>query len=148
MKNKIKKLPISNNTNFQNLFSQPKTRLKPCIGITFLEKNNFGIKHLFKECKKSINVLEQFYNFLNQARHYDSIGELIKDYISHNHSKNCDEKSKNKMKELETKFNLEAIDIIHLHCAKGGKGSFVLHGFQIGNIFEIIWIDPSHEFFN
>ena len=44
-------------------------------------------------------------------------------------------------------YNIETSDMFHLHCDRDGKGKFVLHGFRINNCFEIVWIDPNHEFY-
>ena len=37
--------------------------------------------------------------------------------------------------------------MIHLHAQRGGKGRFVIHGVYFDNIFEILMLDPNHDFY-
>lgn len=117
----------------------------PVISITYLEKNDYGLQHLYKCTRGDNRYVKQFESFLEKARQYNSITELLSNHGSHMSSKNTDSKSLQKVNELCNKYNLEVQEFIHLHCCTGGTGEFVMHGFLITNRFEIVWLDPKHE---
>jgi hypothetical protein len=118
---------------------------KPIIGITFLDKNNYGLIDLYKVYRGDKSCLRQFNDFLEKARSYDTITELIDNHKPHDKFKNEDEKSIQKLSQIQKEYNIEATDMCHLHCCRDGKGIFVLHGFILGNCFEIVWLDAKHD---
>lgn len=120
----------------------------PVIGITYLQANNkeYGLKAIVnKEKKHSQSAIKPLHDFLVKARQYKTIEELITNHISHNRGKNCDKESKQMIGEIRRQYNVAAEEMIHIHCLRGGKGEFVLHGFVIENRFEIVWFDPDHK---
>ena len=118
---------------------------KPCVGITYLDKNRYGLKHLFKAVKddsKTMNVLEEF---LETVRGYNSRDELIANHCPKTKFKNCDKESEPKIKAIRSRYNVDATDTVHLHCKRNGKGEFVLHGFWLKHIFEVVRFDCKHD---
>lgn len=116
------------------------------IGITYLDKNKFGIKDLVKSINGNKSFIEDIYKFLEVARKVNNLGDFIKLVGSHTKIKNEDDESKKKVRDLNKQYNLEIQNLIHLHCQPKGMGSFVIHGFDAGNnIFEIVWLDAKHE---
>lgn len=88
---------------------------KPCVGITYLDKNRCGLKHLFKTVKddiKTMNVLEEF---LETVRGYNSRDELIANHCPKTKFKNCDKESEPKIKAIRNRYNVDATDTVHLH---------------------------------
>lgn len=88
---------------------------KPCVGITYLDKNRYGLKHLFKTVKddsKTMNVLEEF---LETVRGYNSRDELIANHCPKTKFKNCDKESEPKIKAIRNRYNVDATDTVHLH---------------------------------
>lgn len=76
----------------------------------------------------------------------NNINELVRLYGSKIYTKNTDKISKQIVKSLSDDFpTVDCDELIHIHCKKGGKGKFVLHGFVHDNIFEIVLIDPCHD---
>lgn len=73
-----------------------------------------------------------------------TIQKVIEIYHSRYHLKNNDETSREIVKQLKEK-GIDATDLVHLHCKANGKGKFVLHGFILDNVFEIVLLDPEHE---
>ena len=121
---------------------------KPVVSITFCDimSKEYGLKGLLKSEKKSDrDLLKELDDFLIKARQYDNIEELVSAHISHNHGKNEDKKSKDKLKHINNAHNVDAKCMIHLHTKTGGNGKFVFHGFVVNNVFEIVWIDPFHK---
>lgn len=117
---------------------------KPSISITYLD-NHHDFKHFFSIAKGNAEYIRVLQDFLKKARCYSNIDELISNHKPHHRIKNSDDKSVEKMKQIQSDFNIETRDMIHLHCCRGGSGSFVLHGFRIKNRFEIVWLDPTHD---
>jgi hypothetical protein len=118
---------------------------RPIIGITFLDKNNYGLENLYKVYRGDKNCIYQLNDFLDKARRYTTITELIKNHAPHTKYKNDDNKSTNKLLQIQNDYGIEATDFCHLHCCRDGKGIFVLHGFIISNCFEIVWLDAQHD---
>jgi hypothetical protein len=118
---------------------------RPVIGVTYLNKNTYGIKNLFDASKGKGEYIVELYSFLEEARNCESISDLIATYASHNKIKNTDDKSMTMIDFLRKEYGVEADHFIHLHCKRGGKGTFVLHGFQYRNVFEIVFLDPKHQ---
>lgn len=137
----------SKSTN-ERFYSEKRKVTGIRIGITYLDRKNYGFKDLFKVVKGERGYLDDLNSFILQARRLNDIGEFIQKFSSHNKQKNEDEQSKNKIKNLQEKYKLEVDHLIHLHCKGGGNGEFVIHGFQIDNAFEIVWFDPKHEIHN
>ena len=135
------KPPISN----EKLYNLQKKPTGVHIGITYLDRKKYGLKDLFAVAKGNRQCLDDFYQFLDSAREKNDIGEFITEFVSHNRANNQDALSKNKVKALQQDYQLEVDHLIHLHCKRGGKGKFVVHGFQIGDIFEIVWLDSEHN---
>lgn len=117
---------------------------RPIIGLTYLD-NSFNLSHLFKKNKGNGQPVKVFEKFLNKARNYSTLTELINAHKPHNGYKSSDGKSRSKMAEIQRKHNVDTTDMCHLHCCRDGNGKFVIHGFRINNCFEIVWIDPEHE---
>lgn len=121
----------------------------PIISMTYMDMfGTYGLKE-FSKIAKALNGQRNLYKeidgFLNKAREYNNITDLISAHISHNGGKNKDAASRKKAKEISERYNVEALDFIHLHCCSGGTGEFVFHGFVLKNRFEIVWIDPQHK---
>ncbi len=122
---------------------------KPTISISFLDKNNFNLQHLFKCAKGDTKYLKDFESFLDKVRNYKSLKELKMLHCPHCKSAdNTDKRSIEKASLLRKEHNVEVDSLIHLHCCRDGKGEFVIHGFEINNHFEIVWLDPKHEIHN
>ena len=115
------------------------------IGITYLDSDKYGIKELFKVAKGEKKYLDDLMGFIEKAREINDIGEVIATFVSHNRGTNDDKQSKKKVESLKTDYKIEVDHLIHLHCKIGGNGEFVIHGFQVDNIFEIVWLDPKHD---
>jgi hypothetical protein len=118
---------------------------RPVIGVTYLSKNTYGIKNLFDASRGNGEYIVELCSFLEEARNCESISDLITTYASHNKMKNTDDKSMTMIGLLKKEYGVEADHFIHLHCKRGGKGTFVLHGFQCRNVFEIVFLDPKHQ---
>lgn len=121
----------------------------PVIGLTYCDilDKNYGFKNLHNAAKKrtDIDFYSELKKFLDYASKSNSITEFISMFQSHNSGKNSDKISKQKVSELQENYGIEVGNLIHLHCKAGGKGSFVLHGFVLRNVFEIVWFDPEHK---
>ena len=121
---------------------------KPVIGISFLQvtDNHFGLKELSKIAKKRTdrNVYKELETFINCASKMDCIEAVVERYHSKTALKNRDHKSEKMVAALKREYNIDATDLIHVHCQANGKGEFVLHGFISKNVFEVVWIDPEH----
>ena len=123
---------------------------RPSISMTYMcVREDYGLKYLVEKNKKHANknILKELDSFLEKARQYCTIEELISAHISRNKGRNSDQFSISKMRELQAKYNLPIGEegMIHIHTKSGGNGEFVIHGFQVKNCFEIIWLDPLHE---
>jgi len=118
---------------------------RPIIGITFLDRNNFGLNELYRIYRGDKSCLDHLNDFLEKARQYKTISELISKHASHIKYKNADERSKEKIRQIKKEYDVDAEEIVHLHCDRGGTGVFVLHGFFLGNCFEIVWLDAKHD---
>ena len=121
---------------------------KPTISISYLDKNKYNIKYLFKCSKGNNKCVEKFQDFLYKASSYNSISDLVANHKPHDNLNNKDKLSNDKVTELRKKFNIDVDQLIHLHCCTNGNGPFVIHGFRITNHFEIVWLDPKHEIHN
>jgi hypothetical protein len=143
------KLDKNRNEKIQQPIVQRESRItdekKPIIGITYLDKNRYGLKFLLKESKGDKTIIEKLYDFLENARNYPTISALISSHASHNKFKNEDKSSLKKLAQIQNDYGVETNDMCHLHCGRGGTGEFVLHGFFLGNCFEIVWLDVKHE---
>ena len=122
-----------------------KREEKPIVGITYLDKNKYGLIDLFRVHRSDNSSMRRFVEFLERARRYTTITELKKNHASHIKSKNTDKNSREKMNRIQIKYGIDTSDMFHLHCGIGGTGEFVLHGFFLGNCFEIVWLDAKHE---
>ena len=126
----------------------PKSK-RPVIGITYLQVNNknYGLKALSDTAKSRSdrNVYSELDEFIKNSAKLPSIEAVVEMYHSHNKLKNSDDYSRDIVKLLEKEYNVDATDLIHLHCKANGKGEFVLHGFILENVFEIVLIDPLHK---
>ena len=129
----------------EKLYDAKKKPTGVHIGITYLDKNKYGLKDLFDTARGNKQCLVEFQEFLVSARKENDIGVFISEFISHNRANNRDDLSVKKIKQLQYDYNLEVEHLIHLHCKRGGNGEFVIHGFQIDNVFEIVWLDTKHE---
>ena len=121
---------------------------RPIIGITYLDRNNYGLEDLYKNYRGDRNCINQLNDFLEKARNYTTITELVINHASHNKFKNKDGKSKKKLEQIRKEHNVETSDMCHMHCSRGGTGVFVLHGFFLNNCFEIVWLDAKHDLYN
>ena len=122
---------------------KPKSNLH--ISITYLDDSNYNFEHIVKVGTGNRELVKDLQRFISKAREYKSIDELIKNHKPHSSLKNKDSSSKQKIKELRDKYNLEIDYMYHIHCKRNGNGQAVLHGFQIDNNFEIVWIDLEHN---
>ncbi len=143
------KLPISPNTknNAKRIVDVSKDDIKdvkPCVGITYLDKNRFGLKDFFKAVKDDKQKRKDFEEFLEAVRGYKNRDEVIENHCPRV-LKNKDKDSQSKIKAIKNKYNIDATDMVHLHCKRQGKGEFVLHGFWLENIFEVVWLDCNHD---
>ena len=118
---------------------------RPIVGITFLDKNKYGLKDLYEAYRGDKNYVKQLNDFLEKARSYGTLTELIDNHTPKSNMKNTDDESNKKMVQIQNEHCIETSDMCHLHCCRDGKGSFVLHGFFIGNCFEIVWLDAKHK---
>lgn len=124
----------------------PKGR-KPVIGITYFDAthNTYGLKNLAKCQKGNRDIYKELHEFLKTVAKMSTIDEVVKKFHSNHKTKNTDKYSRQAIDSIKKKFNVEVGEMIHLHCKGNGKGEFVLHGFILYNIFEIVWMDPNHE---
>lgn len=129
----------------EKLYSEKPKATGLRIGITYLDRSKYGLEELCKAYKNDKECIQRLNQFILSARQMDDIGEFISKFISHKRGKNDDRQSIEKIKRLKEKYKLEIEHLIHLHCQSGGTGKFVVHGFQTGNVFEIVWLDPEHE---
>ena len=81
----------------------------------------------------------------HDAAKQKSISDVVTKYCSSSSLKNRDDKSIRLLQKIKKEYDVDATDIVHLHCKPGGSGKFVLHGFILRNVFEIVIIDPNHE---
>lgn len=126
----------------------PKSK-RPVIGITYLQVCNidYGLKALSDTAKtrSDRNVYNELNEFIKTASKLASIEDVVERYHSRKKLKNDDDYSKDIVNLLQKEYNVDATDLIHLHCKANGKGEFVLHGFILENVFEIVLIDPLHQ---
>lgn len=126
----------------------PKPK-RPVIGITYLQVCNkdYGLKALSDTAKmrSDRNIYNELNEFIATSSKLSSIEKVVEMYHSRQKLKNDDEYSKYIVKLLKENYNVDATDLIHLHCKANGKGEFVLHGFILENVFEIVLIDPLHK---
>ena len=122
---------------------------KPVIGITYLDitNNNYGFKGFHKTAQgiHDRNLYDEFGAFVRDAAKQKSISDVVTKYCSSFSLKNKDDKSIRLLQKIKKEYDVDATDIVHLHCKPGGSGKFVLHGFILRNVFEIVMIDPNHE---
>lgn len=127
----------------------PDNNIPPTISVTYLEaKGNYGIEKLacvHKKQRGTRDVIKEFDDFLDKARKYKNIEELLSAHKPKIKMKNSDITSVKKMMALQKKYNIDTSDMIHIHCKGGGNGPFVIHGFRQSNNLEIVWLDPEHE---
>lgn len=145
MSKKNPKLYSPQKSNNEKLYSEKRKSTGVRIGITYLDHKHYGLQHLFRVCRGNRQYLSDFEEFLYKAKQINNFDLLIKTFGSHKKLCNEDKRSKDKVKNLQEEYNLEVDNLIHLHCKGGGSGEFVLHGFQIDNVFEIVWLDPTHD---
>lgn len=74
------------------------------IGISYLDKNKYGLKELLKTARDDRQCLDLFYNFLLEAQEYNDIGTFISAFISHSRANNQDDLSVEKIKQLQNSF--------------------------------------------
>lgn len=126
----------------------PKSK-RPVIGITYLQVCNrdYGLKALSEadKSRSDRNIYNELNEFITTSSKLSSIEEVVKKYHSRQKLKNNDDYSKDIVNSLKNDYNVDATDLIHLHCKANGKGEFVLHGFILENVFEIVLIDPLHQ---
>lgn len=126
----------------------PKPK-RPVIGISYLQigNKNYGLKALSDADKSRSDraIYSELEDFIKDAAKLDSIEEVVKKYHSRYKLKNDDDYSKDIVNLLKNDYNVDATDLTHLHCKANGKGEFVLHGFILENVFEIVLIDPLHK---
>ena len=149
-KNRIPTPVIPKSQGFQ--LTEPKIPKsdRPVIGISFLQidDKNYGLEHLAKEHNKqkgNRDVFNELSKFIKQSSKMGSIEEVINHFKPKHRIKNSDDKSVKMINKIGKEYNIETSDIIHLHTNGNGSGQFVLHGFRIYNVFEIVFIDPNHE---
>lgn len=149
-KNKIcsVNIPKANSKDKSIIPHIPKPK-RPVIGITYLQvgNKNYGLKALSNadRSRSDRDIYSELEDFIKRASMLDSIETVVKTYHSRNKLKNNDEYSKDIVTLLKESYNVDATDLIHLHCKANGKGEFVLHGFILENVFEIVLIDPLHN---
>lgn len=148
----MKKIPKTSPKKGENIpdpdEEKYKEKRKPCIGFTYVDfKGNYGVRELFKKCKKGKSdvILGQLEEFSESIKKFNTLQELIDKYKPKDGPKAKDKESSKKIDELRSKYNVEADYMLHIHLKGNGKGPFVLHGFTIANIFEVVWIDPDHK---
>lgn len=126
----------------------PKSK-RPVIGITYLQigNKNYGLKSLSDAVKSRSDraIYSELEDFIKDAAKLASIEKVVEKYHSHHKLKNDDKYSKDIVNLLKKDYNVDATDLTHLHCKANGKGEFVLHGFILENVFEIVLIDPLHQ---
>lgn len=133
--------------------NKPKDEKRAVIGITYLNfaKNDYDMKALAETHKKQkgernvFGELESFIGKVNEEKM--SIEELIELFHSRYKLKSNDKVSQEIVSLLREK-GIDASDFVHLHCKANGKGKFVLHGFILDNVFEIVLFDPDHKLHN
>lgn len=139
-------IPLQNNKIPEPKIDTKKD--KPVIGMSFLQitNNRFGLKELNDVAKrrKDRDVYRELETFVKCASKMASIESVIERYHSRYSSKNKDKESQKMITLLKKEYDIDATDLIHMHCKANGKGEFVLHGFIRRNVFEIVWIDPEH----
>lgn len=116
---------------------------RPVVAITYVgchSKYCFRSMAKEKDRNKHFDELEKF---IEKFRQYDVIDDAISAFISHKKGKNTDAESIRLLKTI----GAENGSIIHLHTKGGGNGEFVIHGTQIDNRFEILLLDPHHEYY-
>nr|DAV02256.1 MAG TPA: hypothetical protein [Caudoviricetes sp.] len=152
-KSKIPNQSLPNNPKGNKILSidiPVNEEKRAVIGITYLNlaSNNYNLKHLAEVHNKQrgnkdvFKDLECFIGNVNKEKM--TIQKVIEIYHSRYHLKNNDETSREIVKQLKEK-GIDATDLVHLHCKANGKGKFVLHGFILDNVFEIVLLDPEHE---
>lgn len=145
--NKKKLADIKPPTETLTTVSEEKVKeKKPHVGITYLDKNKYGLSDFVKVVRGDKNYLTALEAFLEKCRQYESMTELVKNHQPHGKSaKNEDDVSETKINAIATLYNIETGEMYHLHILRDGKGEFVIHGFIIDNVFEIVWLDCKHE---
>jgi len=129
----------------EKIYDEKKKLTGIRIGVTYLDRKKYGLQNLFNASRGNKQYIQDLNRFILRARQLNDIGEFIRIFASHIRTSNDDDASKAKVQRLQEKYNLEVDHLIHLHCKGGGNGEFVIHGFQIDNVFEIVWFDPKHE---
>lgn len=149
-KNKFYSVSIPKSNNKDKIIAPniPKSK-RPVIGITYLQVCNkdYGLKALSEadKSRSDRNIYNELNEFITTSSTLSSIEEVVKKYHSRNKLKNNDGYSKDIVDSLKKNYNVDATDLIHLHCKANGKGELVLHGFILENVFEIVLIDPLHQ---
>ena len=125
----------------------PKPR-KQQIGISYLQVNHsaFGLKRLAQAETEHHDAYDILERFLSEVNDLASLNDLLQQYGSHKYGKNTDKFSKAILSMMKEKYSgVDCSELMHIHCKRGGKGAFVLHGFTHDNCFEIVLFDPDHE---
>ena len=144
-KNKLTNVKLPKST-LVNIDPNKTKEKKPHIGITYLDKNHYGFQHFINCVKGDKRYLHDLESFIEKCRRYESLTALIESHQPHGKGKkNADAKSIRKLEQIKNDYNIEPAEMIHLHALTKGNGEFVLHGFTIQNIFEIVWLDCKHE---
>lgn len=126
--------------------SEKAQEKKPHIGITYLDKNKFGLKHFVKCASKNSEYYEMLQKFIEQCREYETLSEMVSKHQPHGKGpKNFDKESENKIRHIQREYKIDTQEMIHIHTKCKGKGEFVLHGFRSNDVFEIVWLDCKHE---
>lgn len=123
---------------------------RPQVGFTYLSAGDYCLLCLHDKQNKencTPNLFAELQDFLEKFRKEDNIGTAITSFISHNKGKNTDKDSIRKIDKINRDNNIQVDSLIHLHTKRGGKGQFTLHGFRLGNVFEVVWFDPFHEIY-
>lgn len=142
-KSKLYNTPIK--IKNEKIYDEKKKSAGIRIGITYLDETKYGFQHLFTAARGNKQYVQDLNDFISNARKLNDIGKFIEKFASHKKAKNDDVLSSKKVQQLQNDYNLEVDHLIHLHCKAGGNGEFVIHGFQIDNAFEIVWLDPKHD---
>lgn len=115
---------------------------KPVVGITNIGcTSKYSLKAMAKPPKRLADFAE-LERFIEEFKECESLEVAISRYISYNKGKNTDKESRQLVKRLGYQN-----EMIHLHAQRGGKGRFVIHGVYFDNIFEILMLDPNHDFY-
>lgn len=121
------------------------------VGMTFFRlSERYGMEEFCSEHRRQLgsrNIFNEFDEFRKGVCQCETVMDMMKQYSSHNGDVDPNDMIKSEAERLTQEFNQEdhTDSIKHLHAKRGGKGAMIIWGVQIGNVFQVLMIDPNHE---